>query len=170
MKNHSGIRPHDVLILLKIVAKGKEPWLMKHLSMELGISASEVSESLNRSMLAGLLSADKRKPMRLALLEFLKYGLKYVYPQKPGALVRGMPTAHSAKPLSDHIQSEEYYVWPWGDGKVRGQSIQPLHPSAPDACMKDEKLYELLALTDALRVGKVREQNMAMEELEKRIL
>ena len=44
MKKHSGMRPQDVVILLKITAKGNNPWLMKDLSSELEISASEVSE------------------------------------------------------------------------------------------------------------------------------
>ena len=49
MKKHNGMRPHDIVILLKIAAKGKTQWFMKDLSYELSISASEISESLNRS-------------------------------------------------------------------------------------------------------------------------
>ncbi len=169
MKKHSGMRPQDVVILLKITAKGNNPWLMKDLSSELEISASEVSESLNRSMLAGLISANKQTLMKSALLDFLGHGLKYVYPQRPGAMVRGMVTAHSAEPLNKIIQSQEAYVWPFAQGKVRGQAIEPLHPSVPKACLKDNVLHELLALTDALRVGKSREQKLAMAELEKRV-
>lgn len=170
MRKHSGMRPQDIVVLLKISAKGEQPWLMKDLAMELDISASEVSESLNRSMLAGLLAADKKKLMRSALLEFLKHGIRYVYPQKPGAIVRGVPTAHSWLPLKKSIISNDNYVWSYAEGTIRGQSIEPLHPSAPKVCMKDNKLHELLALVDALRVGKSREQNIAIEELEKRIL
>ena len=157
------------MILLKIAAKGGSNWLMKDLATELSISASEVTESLNRSFEAGLLNGNKRVLMKGALLDFLKYGLSYVYPQHPGAMVRGIPTAHSAPPLNKEIQSNESYVWPYAEGKVRGQSIEPLHKSVPVASLKDKKLYELLALADALRVGKVREKNIAMEELEKRI-
>ncbi len=29
MKKHNGMRPHDIVILLKIAAKGDAPWLMK---------------------------------------------------------------------------------------------------------------------------------------------
>lgn len=169
MKKHNGMRPQDVVVLLKIAAKKNIPWQMKDLAIELDISASEISESLNRSMLAGLIGADKQTLMKSAIIDFLGHGLKYVYPQKPGALVRGMLTAHSAEPLSKSIQSEEPYVWPFAKGDVRGQAIEPLHPSVPDACLKDKLLYELLALTDALRVGKNREQKLAMTELEKRI-
>ena len=169
MKQHKGMRPQDVVILLKIAAKGKQEWYMKDLAHELGISQSEVSEGLNRSMLAGLLAADKRKLMKSALLEFLQYGLRYVYPQKPGAIVRGLATAHSAPPLNEEISSEEKYVWPWAQGQDRGQSIEPLHPSVPEACQKDKQLYELLALTDAIRLGRAREQKLAIAALKKRI-
>ena len=169
MKKHSGMRPHDVLILLKIAAKGAQSWFMKDLAIELGISASEVSESINRSVFAGLLAQDKTRLMPSALLEFLEHGLRYVYPQQPGALVRGLPTAHAAKPLSDLIQSEEAYVWPYGNGTVRGQSIEPLHPMVPEACLNDADLYELVALCDALRVGRAREKQLAVQELKRRI-
>lgn len=169
MKKHSGMRPQDVLILLKIAAKGDQSWYMKDLSIELGISASEVSESINRSVFAGLMAQDKTRLMNTALLEFLEHGLRYVYPQQPGALVRGMPTAHAAKPLSDFVQSEDAYVWPYGEGKVRGQAIEPLHPNVPEACLKDPDFYELVALCDALRVGRAREKQLAVLELKKRI-
>jgi len=164
------MRPHDILILLKIAAKGQQEWLMKDLAIELGISASEVSESINRSVQAGLLLADKRKLMKSALLEFLQHGLAYVFPQQPGAIVRGVPTAHSAPPLSNMVESNEPYVWPSAKGNLRGQAIEPLHKSVAKAVLKDKKLYELLALVDAIRVGRVREKQIAVEELKKRIL
>lgn len=163
------MRPHDIAVLLKIAAKGNSNWLMKDISHELGISASEVSESLNRSAIAGLIAPDKKQLMRLALLDFLEFGLRYVYPQHPGALVKGMPTAHAAPPLSETIVNVEPYVWPYAKGKVRGQSIEPLHPKVPEACLMDHRFYELMALCDALRVGKAREKKLATEELKKRI-
>ncbi len=163
------MRPQDIVILLKIAALGKTNWLIKDLAAELFISQSEVSESLHRSMEAGLLDTDKFTIMKKSFLDFLKHGLKYVFPEHPGAIVRGMATAHSAKPLSENIYSEDNYVWPYGEGKMRGQSIRPLYPSVPKACLKDDKLYELLALADAIRVGKNREENMAIKELEKRL-
>ena len=107
--------------------------------------------------------------MKSALLDFLIHGLKYVYPQKPGALVRGINTAHSALPLSNEINSEQNYVWPYVEGNSRGFAIEPLHPNVPKACLKDQKLYELLALLDAIRIGNTREQNLAITELNTRI-
>ncbi len=169
MKKHSGMRPHDIAILLKIASKGNEKWYMKDLAQELMISASEISESINRSVIAGLISSDKRTLKKLALLDFLKSGLRYVYPQQPGAMVRGINTAISAPPLLDEFLSEEKFVWPYGKGNSRGQAIEPLHPNTPEACLNDTKYYELMALTDAIRIGKVREQNMAFELLKNRI-
>lgn len=184
MKKHNGMRPQDLLILLKIEAHRQKnrhvssrgtiilagiPLLKKDIATQLGISASEVTESLARSSFAGLYDPSKKKVMARALLEFLQYGLKYVFPQQPGALVRGIPTAHSAKPLADLIQSTEPYVWPSAEGTVRGQAIEPLYPTLVQAVANDSRLYEMLALVDAIRVGKAREVTMAVEELRKRL-
>jgi predicted transcriptional regulator len=169
MKKHSGMRPHDIVVLLKIAAKGEIPWYMKDLATELGISASEISESLHRSTLAGLIAQDKKRLMKLATLEFLEFGLRYVYPQHPGALVRGVPTAHAAPPLNKEIVSEEAYVWAYGKGNVRGASIEPLHPKVPEACLKDPSFYEYMALCDALRVGRARERKLAVNFLKQRL-
>lgn len=169
MKKHSGMRPHDIAILLKIASKGQQFWYMKDLAHELGVSASEVSESINRSIIAGLISSDKKTLKKLSLLDFLKSGLRHVYPQQPGAIVRGIGTAHSAPPLNNEIVSDEHFVWPFGNGNIRGQAIEPLHPKTPEACLRDKKYYELMALTDAIRIGKAREQNIAFELIKERI-
>ncbi|MGC9338005.1 MAG: hypothetical protein ACP5EQ_07975 [Candidatus Cloacimonadia bacterium] len=169
MKKHSGMRPHDIAVLLKIASKGRHQWYMKDLAYELGISASEISESLNRSLIAGLLSSDKKGIKKMSLLDFLQFGLPYVYPQQPGAMVRGIGTAHSAPPLNNQIFSEEHYVWPYAKGDIRGQAIEPLHPNTPEACLKDQEYYELMALSDALRIGKVRERKIAFEMIRDRI-
>ncbi len=169
MKKHNGMRPHDIAILLKIATKGNVSWMMKDLANELGISNGEVSESIHRSMLARLIAQDKQTLMKMALLDFLEHGLPYVYPQQPGALVRGIVTAHSAPPLNEHILSNEAYVWPYAEGDVRGQAIEPLHPNIPESCLKDPLFYALMALSDALRVGKAREKNLAIEALRERL-
>ncbi len=121
MKKQNGMRPHDAVVLLKIAALGKKEWRLIDLSRELYISQSEITESLYRNMSARLISQDRKKLLKNSLLEFLVYGLKYVYPAKPGNLVRGIPTAHSAKPLSDFFKgTSEVFVWGCDDGNVRG--------------------------------------------------
>jgi hypothetical protein len=82
-----------------------------------------------------------------------------------------MPTAHSAPPLNDLIVSSEHdqYVWPTDSGNTRGLMIPALFRSAPQAAARNPALYELLALIDAMRVGRVREQRIAIEEITKRL-
>ena len=164
------MRPQDVLILLKMVSLDSNGFLLKDLSHQLSISPSEVTESVNRSVLAGLIAEDKKTVMRKALTEFLVHGLPYVFPQKPGAIQAGLPTAHSAPPLHKHFKSQELYVWPDPKGEIRGQVIEPFHSGQVSAARQDKKLYELLALADAIRVGKAREKKLAEEELRKRML
>lgn len=169
MKKNNGMRPQDVVILLKIAAKGDKDWLMKDISAELFISASEVSEALNRNVYAGLIAADKRRIMKMSFLDFLRYGLKYVFPQRLGSMTRGIPTAHAAAPLNKIIQSDKPYILPHPEGEVNGLAVMPLIASLPEACLQDAAFYELVALTDALRIGNVREQLLAYEELKNRL-
>ena len=67
------MRPLDIVILLQMALYNRENWLLKDIANKLKISASEVSESLNRSAIAGLLSADKKTLMKDALIEFLEF-------------------------------------------------------------------------------------------------
>jgi len=164
------MKPQDIVILLKIIALADNNWQQKPLAESLGISQSEVSQSVARSQYAGLLFGNGKQVMKTALLEFLQYGISYVFPQKPGPVVRGIATAHTALPLAEMIDSAENYVWPNAKGDTRGQAITPLYVSVPGAALKDPKLYELLALTDALRVGKAREKTLALEALKNRIV
>lgn len=168
MKQHNGMRPQDVVILLKISSMKIEKWRMQDIASALKISASEVSESLARSKSAKLIAANKRDIFVSSLLEFLIYGLKYAFPVIPGAVVRGVPTAHSAAPLKDKIMaSTDNYVWPSSKGTMRGQAIEPLYKTVPEVAIEDKELYELMALVDAIRVGRAREVQLAIEELEK---
>lgn len=162
------LKPQDVLLLLKILSDNNPAWNQKPIAEALGLSQSEISEAVSRCKYSGLLDPKGKVVMKMAMLEFLQYGLRYVFPQKPGPVVRGIPTSHSASPLKELIQSTEDYVWPYGKGTLRGQSIVPLYPSVPEAALKDEKLYELLALVDALRVGRAREKELAITALKKR--
>ena len=170
MKSHRGMRRHDIVVLLKISTFQDTNWLIKDTAFDLGISQSEVSESLNRSRIAGLLAADKKTVMKSNLFDFLEHGLRYVFPAEPGALQRGMATAHSAPPLNQFFPSEEVFVWPWANGQQRGQAVEPLHPGVPNACNKDFELYELLTCVDTIRLGRVREKEMAIKELQKRLI
>ena len=160
--------PLDVVVLVKLcLVNGKVS--QSQLAEALALSQSEISKSMARSRYAGLLFGNENQVMRQAFFDYLSHGIRYSFPQQPGPIVRGVPTAHSAAPLSELIQSDEPYVWPSSKGQLRGHSIIPLYPKVVLAVAKDEKLHEILALIDALRVGRARERNLAMEELKNRI-
>jgi len=164
------MRPHDIVVLLKIISKGNTPWRHQDLSNELFISQSEISESLHRSQIAGLIDGDKKKVHRQSLLDFIAYGLRYVYPAKPAAMVNGIYTAHSHPFMQEQFRSEINYVWPAERGAVRGLSIEPLYKEVVKAVILDEKLYKMLALVDVVRVGRMRELQIALDELNKTII
>lgn len=164
MKKHNGMRPHDIVVLLKISLMD-ENWFYKDLAKGLFISASEITESLNRSKLAGLITSSKKNVQIDNLLNFISNGLEYVFPVQPGSKVRGVPTAHSAPVIKNKLISDEVYVWPSRSGSERGQAIQPLYDNLIKAVEQDSKLYETLALVEMIRVGRVREKNLAIDEL-----
>lgn len=169
MQVHNGMRPQDVAILLKIVALDTSDWQVQAVSTELKISMGEISQSLNRSRLAGLIGFRKKDPNRHSLAEFIIHGLKYVFPQAPGPLSRGLATAHSHPFMKRHFHSEANYVWPDVHGEMMGESIKPFYKRQVEAALIDEKFYLLLALADTIRVGRVREAKVAADEL-KRLL
>jgi len=162
----------DILILLKL-STGVEagPWLQQDLARDLGLSPAEVHKALARAAAAGLYQAKQRKVMRGPLLEFLVHGLKYVFPARLGGPSRGVPTAWAAPVLADQVVSNEADrpVWPHGEGNARGPSVSPLYETAPDAALRDPKLYELLALVDAIRLGGARDRKLAADALQKNL-
>lgn len=165
------LKPQDIVAILKVHSLQKASWTYSTLAQSLGMSASEVHAALSRCEAAGLYNGENRRILKQALLEFLVHGLRYVFYAQPGPLSRGLPTAHSAEPLKSKLVASpsEVYVWPDPQGVVRGQAIAPLYRSVPQAANNDPELYALLSLIDALRVGRVREQRLATNELEKRI-
>ncbi len=165
------LKPQDIVVLLKVRSWKDADWTYAQLANSLDLSASEVHAALKRCAASGLYDDELRKVLKQPLLEFLIHGLKYAFPSQPGAIARGMPTAHSASPLKDLIVADptETYVWPSSLGKVRGQTVKPLYRCVPSAAAKDAELYILLSLIDGIRVGRVREQRLAAMELTQRI-
>jgi DNA-binding Lrp family transcriptional regulator len=170
MKKHKGMRPQDIVVLLKIVALQDSYWRLSDIANTIKISQSEVSEALNRNVVAKLIDKSKRKVNRNSLYEFLVYGIKYVFPVQLGAVVKGIATAHSAPPVSEHLsKGKDIYVWSYAKGNVRGQAIEPLYKTIPEAVENDKLFYELLVLVDTIRIGRVREVQIAQKELKKRL-
>lgn len=165
------MRPQDIAILLKIIAKEGRPWQNKDLAAELFLSPAEISISLNRSYIGGLIDYTHSKTVyRQALMEFIEFGLRYVFPARPGTLVNGLFTAHSHPFMQQQFSSELNYVWPDPRGEVRGLAIKPLYKDVVKAAQLDPTLYLMMALIDVVRVGRVREMEVAKKELKKLIL
>lgn len=100
------------------------------------------------------------------LAEFAVHGAKYAFSAEKLPVSVGVPTSHSAPAFAGvFAPGSDDWVWPHPNGTARGQGLEPLHPSAPFAAMQDAKLYEMLALFDALRVGRARERGMALKRL-----
>jgi len=172
MRKFNGLRPQDVALLLKLMAHPSQTWLGKDLAHSLHLSASEVSEALARCRFSRLLAADPHTLTvhRQALLDFLCYGLPYAFAIQPGAPARGLATGASAPPLQQTFGPEPAYVWPGAVGSQWGVAVEPLYPQAPAAAAHDATLYALLALTDALRLGRPREVKLARQLLEQHLL
>jgi hypothetical protein len=163
------LKPQDIVVVLKLAAEAPS-WTFDSLARELGLSASAIHRSLQRAEAANLYDGRRRKIKAAQLLEFLSHGLQYVYPAEWRGEARGRPTAWGAPPLSGQLVSSSHPpVWPDANGKVRGLALKPLHPSVPEAARQDERLWELLALVDAIRIGNARERSLAVRELKKRL-
>jgi hypothetical protein len=180
------MKSQDIVILLKLVSLedqirqggldepvSTDPFALRSLEGALGISKTEISVSLQRSIAATLAIKfnDRPKVNRRNLTEFIRHGLKYVFPAKPGAPQRGVATGFAAPMLEGQLVSSgaDIYVWPHAEGSQRGPSITPLFKSVPEAALIDGRLYELLALVDAIRLGNQREANLAQDRFEERM-
>jgi len=167
------LKPQDVYVVLKLIAKGSRRAPYSQLALELEMSPSEVHASVKRAQASGLLHGPRlgNRPNLAALEEFLIHGLKYVFPAERGELTRGVATSYGAAPLRALIAPVDgpIPVWPYEEGKQRGISLAPLYKTAPMAALRDKSFYELLVLADALREGRARERKIAEIELHRRL-
>ncbi len=170
------IRPQDVVVALVVALSPEETRSFPALAHAAGLSLSEAHASVKRATQAGLLtrSVDDGALMsvRESLLEFLVHGVKYAFPAERGRITRGVPTAHSAPVLAAQIAGAEDkpLVWPCATGGVRGESLAPLYRTVTDVALANPKLYDALALVDAIRAGNARERALSAELLEQHLM
>jgi len=166
------LKPQDVVIALKLLESRTSRPTYAQLASDLFMSQSEVHASIRRARASKLLHSEQLgdRPNISNLKEFLVHGLRYVFPAETGAMTRGLPTAWAAEPLNRKLTQEEPVpVWPYEQGTKRGFAFFPLHKKVPQAALKDPKLYQLLALVDALREGRARDRAVAKLELFNRL-
>ncbi len=163
------LKPQDLFVLLALLSRGEGAVTYLDLAAQTGLAVSAVHGALKRAVAARLLIFQERRPviLKAPLKEFLLSGAKYAFPAVWGSLTRGVPTGYAAPPLNEVIapSSDPVPVWPSAKGTARGVGLAPLYPSVPDAALRDEKLYALLALFDAIRFGQARERNAARDLL-----
>jgi hypothetical protein len=170
------LRPQDLLVLLRLALVGPVDSIPSYaaLATELSLTASEVHGAVSRAIAAQLALKDEagRPRVRLEPLRlFVQHGARYCFPATRGPQTRGVPTGYAAMPLSELIRApagEPPPVWPDKDGTVRGETLYPLYPTAPQAARRNPALYELLALFDAIRAGSPRERALAVQLLGER--
>lgn len=180
------LKPQDIVILLKILSTSElskndteGPLSQNKLAIYLCMSVSEVNAGIKRLVLSGLLAPVNRKdnsvliPIKSACEECLISGVKYFLPVKLGVYTLGIATSYAAPIFNEHIVigSDPIPVWPYGEGDKRGLAVEPLYRSVPQSITQfpDQLFYELLVLVDAIRIGRVRERNIAIKLLKEKI-
>lgn len=162
------LKPHDVCIGLQLLLTPDSPY--RELAKHVGFSVGEAHNSVKRLEVSHLILPHKREVSRGPFLDFLLYGVPYVYPGELGPETQGVPTAHSAPMFRDRILASDAVVWPSFKGEIRGSALIPLCKKAPTFPESNPALYRLLSILDALRVGRSREREMAREILKTDIL
>lgn len=156
--------PLDIVVAVKL-ATMKEGPTYAQLAHELGISASQAHVAVGRCMESHLVLADSKRVIKASLMEFLEHGVRYMLPGKLGPEVRGIATSFSARPLNNEISAQEIMVWPHPEGDLRGTSLEPVYKIVPDVARKDPQFHAVMALIDAIRIGRARERNLAIDLL-----
>ena len=160
MRKHNGMRPLDLVVLMKLTCADAKNIRIIDLSCQIKISPGEISESIHRSRIADLLHPEQLVVNRRRFFQFLQHGLRYVFPAEPCGLCTGMPTAFSAPPLKELQIRQDPYVWPLPKGPIRGQTIIPLHHQLPWVCQNDPIIYRFMAIMDAFRLGNTAENQI----------
>jgi hypothetical protein len=171
------IKPQDIVVLCKLIAyqKAKKGWSQNSLASELCLSPSQINLALKRLVIAGLVTPyrapQKPQPIIQACIELFIYGLKYMFPAKLGEIARGIRTSYAAPSFKGEVSlgREAIPVWPYGNGEDRGVALKPLYSNVPKAVIQypDPLFYDILTLLDAIRSGRAREKQIAIQNLSK---
>jgi hypothetical protein len=173
------LKAQDVLVVCKLFALGDSSWTYSSLSSTLEISVSEVHDALKRCRSAQLVvpARDAEIVSKKHFHDLLVFAVPRIFYSVRGNLDTGWPTAYHLPSLIGEfeglrptpLKTAIPIVWPDPKGPVRGETLLPIYPTGPEAARKDVALYELLALTDVIRLGDIKYRKRATELLEKKI-
>lgn len=158
------LKPVDVGVLLYLLRHPQDSFA--HMSALLGISKSTAHVAVRRLEHAGLIHRHEGGGASVArdpALEFLQFGAPYAFKPTVIPRARGVLTGLAALGPSPGVDAPagQRAVWPWRLGTELGVGVEPVVPAAPDLALRDDRLYRLLALFDALRIGDAREREYA---------
>lgn len=170
------IKPQDIVVLCKLIAykKAKKEWSQNSVASELCLSPSQINLALKRLVTAGLMTPyhapQKPQPIIQACIELFIHAIKYMFPAKLGEIARGIRTSYAAPSFKGEIflgREALFPVWPYGQGEERGIALKPLYSNVPEAVIKypDPLFYDILTLIDAIRSGRAREKQIAIQKL-----
>ena len=165
------LKPQDLAAVLAVCVCPDPQWSFQTLSAWMGVAPSYLFYALKRAGESGLYRAEARSVNRLGMMEFIQHGARWGFYVQLGSRVRGVPTAHSGPVLAGQLAYEAAaaVVWPSPRGLVVGQSLDPLYPQAISTTEGAPELYQVLTLVDAVRLGRRRDTELALDELRARL-
>jgi len=173
MPRPENLRAQDVVVACKLhsLSASRRDWTYLSLASEVGLSAGEAHNAVDRCRCSGLL-LPSREISGTALRDLLVTAVPRIFYATRGSVARGVPTATHAFPLKGRFDGRgTLLVWPSEDGITRlGESLLPIYPSVPAAARRDPVVHELLALADVMRIGSDLEKVTATRLLDERLL
>lgn len=165
MERQSSLRPQDIIVAIAL-HRAKSDVLQKDLAQALNLSPAEIIKSLRR-LESGHLLHGKRRVDKAALLAFLRYGLRIVFPVQIGSLRTGIKTSLSHEGVQRALQtrSKLAYVWESELGKYKGQCVVPLYPGIEKLAAKDKEFYEILAALEVVRIEDAKTSAKAVKHI-----
>jgi hypothetical protein len=159
------LKGQDIVLLLLLVGD-PDIGSTQRIADELGVSVATAHRAVHNLSDAGLYDRGRRRVPEAAAEEFLIHGVKYLFPPVRGSETRGVAAAWAAAPLAEKLAEDNLPpVWPHPTGDRRGIALEPLHPVVPGLALRNEQLWERLALVDAIRAGDARVRRLAEKAL-----
>ena len=172
MSSPAHLRPQDLVLAIGMATLDEVPSVRQLQGLSHASSPSRIHDALARLRGAGLVGRASGRVLKRALFIILRDAIRWMVPGEVGEETRGVPTAHSFGPLGDELVWSQAFVWPARvgfEGTMVGRSVQPLHPWAYGLASHLPAAHELFALTDSIRVGRARDQQLAKAHLAERL-
>ena len=165
------LKGQDIVVLLKLLDWDGAP-IVREVADSLAFDVAGTHRSIRRLERAGLYSGRRLRVTSSAAEEYLIHGAKYNFPPIWQSEARGIPTSWAAPPLKDELAEQDGLppVWPFSEGRTRGLCLEPIHAIVPTAALRDQALWQRLALFDAIRSDRsARVTELASSLLRKRL-